>query len=101
MMLQKPLQYFQSVFTEVVGSGFTTIFYSYPAFSYSFKPDNALQELIDVIVSKACGPDLIPPLLLKKAAPYICVSLSKLFTQSMSSGGATTGLGHCKCCPCI
>jgi len=51
-----------------------------------FTPDDVFQELTALNVSKACGPDLIPPLLLKKAASYICVPLSKLFTQSMSTG---------------
>jgi len=44
------------------------------------------QELSSLDVSKACDPDLIPPLLLNKAASYICLPLSKLFTQSMSTG---------------
>ena len=44
------------------------------------------QELLQLNVSKACGPDLIPPLLLKRAAEHICVPLSKSFNQSMSSG---------------
>jgi len=52
----------------------------------SFTPDNVFQELTTLDVSKPCGPDLIPPLLLKKAASYICLLLSKLFTQSMSTG---------------
>ena len=51
-----------------------------------FTPDDVFQELANLDVSKACGSDLIPPLLLKKAASYICVPLSKLFTQSMSTG---------------
>ena len=32
----------------------------------SFTPDDAFQELTNLDVSRACGPDLIPPLLSKK-----------------------------------
>ena len=49
----------------------------------SCTPDNVFQGLN---VSKICGPDLIPPLLLKKAASYICLPLSQFFTQSLSTG---------------
>jgi len=35
---------------------------------------------------KACGPDLLPPFLVKKAVDFISVPLSKLYNQSMSMG---------------
>ena len=54
--------------------------------SVDFLLDDVYQELLQLNVSKACGPDLIPPLLLKRATEHICVPLSKLFNQSMSSG---------------
>ena len=52
----------------------------------SFSPDAVYQELMHLNVSKACGPDLLPPLILKKAADFICSPLSSLFNQSMSNG---------------
>jgi len=84
-------QYFQSVFTVEKLSGLSSLQTStatQPSVidCVHFTPDDVFQELTALDVSKACGPDLIPPLLLKKAASYICVPLSKLFTQSMSTG---------------
>ena len=74
-------QWFQSVFTEEKLSDLGSLQSFIPTQpsvinSFSFTPDNVLQELIDLTVSKACSPDLIPPLLLKKAAPYICLNYS-------------------------
>ena len=37
----------------------------------SFSPDAVYQELMHLNVSKACGLDLLPPLILKKAADFI------------------------------
>ena len=84
-------QYFQSVFTVEKLSDLSSLQSSIATQPsvidcISFTTDNVFQELTSLDVSKACGPDLIPPLLLKKAAPYICLPLSKLFTQSMSTG---------------
>ena len=84
-------QYFQSVFTVEKLSDLNSLQSSITTQPsvidcISFTPDDVFQELANLDVSKACGPDLIPPLLLKKAASYICVPLSKLFTQSMSTG---------------
>ena len=36
--------------------------------------------------NKACGPDLLTPLLFKKSAEFICWPLCNLFNQSMSMG---------------
>ena len=84
-------QYFQSVFTVEKLSDLSSLQSSIATQPsvidcISFTTDNVFQELTNLDVSKACGPDLIPPLLLKKAAPYICLPLSKLFAQSMSLG---------------
>ena len=84
-------QYFQSVFTVETLSDLSSLQSSIATQPsvidcISFTTDNVFQELTSHDVSKACGPDLIPPLLLKKAAPYICLPLSKLFAQSMSLG---------------
>ena len=48
-------------------------------------PDAVYQELIHLNVYKACGPDLLQSLILKKAADFICSPLSNLFNQSLSS----------------
>ena len=37
-------------------------------------------------ISKACGPDFIPPRLLKEGAEDICTSLAHLFQMSLDSG---------------
>ena len=84
-------QYFNSVFTDESLSDLSSVKSSLnvqPSIitSVDFLPDDVYQELLQLNVSKACGPDLIPPLLLKRAAEHICVPLSKLFNQSMSSG---------------
>ena len=84
-------QYFQSVFTaerlsDLSSAQSSTAAQSFVIDSINFTSDDVFQELINLDVSKACGPDLIPPLLLKKAAAYICVPLSKLFYQSMLTG---------------
>ena len=69
-------QYFQSVFTAERLSDLSSVQSSTTAQSsvidsINFTSDDVFQELINLDVSKACGPDLIPPLLLKKAAAYI------------------------------
>ena len=48
--------------------------------------DEVFKELSLLNVSKACGPDLICPCLLREAAPVISHSLSKLFNESLKSG---------------
>ena len=52
----------------------------------TFTPEDVYQELIKLNPSKACGPDLLPSSLPKEAAEFICVSLCKLFNQSMRTG---------------
>ena len=85
-------QYFQSVFTDERLSDLgslqsSLVTQSSIIDSISFTPDYVHQDLLQLEVSKACGPNLIPLLLLlKRAAAYICVRLSQLFNQSMSSG---------------
>lgn len=41
--------------------------------------------LIHLDTSKACGPDLINPMLLKEAASILCYPLTKLFNKSLST----------------
>ena len=48
--------------------------------------DEVFKESSLLNVSKACGPDLICPRLLREAAPVISHSLSKLFNESLESG---------------
>ena len=77
-------QYFNSVFTDESLSDLCSVkslldVQSSVITSVDFLPDDVYQELLQLNVSKACGPDLIPPLLLKRAAEHICVPLSKLF----------------------
>ena len=83
--------YFNSVFTNENMANFSMVKSSVDHLppmleAISFSPDAVYQELIHLNVSKACGPDLLPPLILKKAADFICSPLSSLFNQSMSSG---------------
>ena len=83
--------YFNSVFTNENMADFNMVNSSLVNLSpiletVSFSPDVVYQELLHLNVSKACGPDLLPPLILKKAAEFICLPLSNLFNQSMSSG---------------
>ena len=44
-----------------------------------FTPNDVLDELTSLNVSKACGPDFIPARLLKEGAESICTSLAHLF----------------------
>ena len=61
--------------------------------SINFTTQDVFQELSQLNPNKACGPDLLTPLLLKKSAKFICESLCKLFNQSMSMGSSLkTGL---------
>ena len=75
-------QYFHSVFTVEKLSDLNSLQSSITTQPsvidcISFTPDDVFQELASLDVSKACGPDLIPPLLLKKAASYtyLCASV--------------------------
>ena len=52
----------------------------------SIYPDDVYQILIQLDVSKACGPDLICLHLLKKAASIISSSLASLFNKSIQDG---------------
>ena len=52
----------------------------------TFTPQDVYQELLDLNPSKACGPDLLTPQLLKRRAAFICEPLCNLFNQSMSMG---------------
>ena len=56
--------------------------------SVSFTPEEVHYELVNLDVSKACGPDhiIITPKLLKLSADFISGPLSQLFNHSMSSG---------------
>ena len=54
--------------------------------SVHFTPEDVYQELCLLDPKKACGPDQLPPFLLKEAAEFISSPLSKLFNQSMSTG---------------
>ena len=54
--------------------------------SIIFSSDSVFEELLKIDCSKACGPDLIPTILLKKGAVSICSSLAKLYTLSMEKG---------------
>ena len=61
-------QYFQSVFTveklSNLGSLQSSITTQPSVIDcISFTPDDVFQELTSLDISKACGPDLIPPLL--------------------------------------
>ena len=51
-----------------------------------FTPNDVLDELTSLNVSKACGPDFIPARLLKEGAESICTSLAHLFQMSLDSG---------------
>jgi len=90
-------QYFQSVFTMKKLSDLSSLQSSiatHPSVidCISFTPDNVFQELSSLDLSKACGPDLIPPLLLKKAE--LLTSVCRYLNCSLN-WEAATGLGHC------
>ena len=83
-------RYFYSVFTEEDCSDLSSLRKSNKLSSIiqsiNFTTQDVFQELSQLNPNKACGPDLLTPLLLKKSAEFICESLCKLFTQSMSMG---------------
>jgi hypothetical protein len=45
--------------------------------------EDVLDQLCCIDVNKACGPDGIPPLLLKEAHNIICHPFAKLFNMSL------------------
>ena len=84
-------KYFYSVFTHEDTSNLRALETSSFALSsiiqsVNFTPIDVYQELVNLDVSKACGPDQITPRLLKLSAEFIAEPLSQLFNQSMSSG---------------
>ena len=54
--------------------------------SITFTTQDVFQELLQLNPNKACGPDLLTPLLLKRNAGFICESLCNRFNQSMAMG---------------
>ena len=54
--------------------------------SITFTTQDVYQELLQLNLNKACGPDLLTPQILKRSADFICESLCNLFNQSMSMG---------------
>ena len=83
-------RYFYSVFTDEDCSNLSSLRKSSKPssiiHSINFTPQDVFQELSRLDPTKACGPDLLTPLLLKKSAEFICGSLCNLFNQSMSMG---------------
>ena len=83
-------RYFYSVFTDEDCSDLSSLGKSNKLSSIiqsiNFTTQDVFQELSQLNPNKACGPDLLTPLLLKKSAELICESLCKLFNQSMSMG---------------
>ena len=54
--------------------------------SVNFIPNDVYQELVNLDISKVCGPDHITPKLPKLSAEFIKEPLSQLFNPSMSAG---------------
>ena len=83
-------RYFYSVFTHEDCSNLSSLRKSSKPssiiHSINFTSQDVFQELSRLDPTKACGPDLLTPLLLKKSAEFICGSLCNLFNQSMSMG---------------
>ena len=83
--------YFYSVFTNEDTTHLKALensltFLSSIIHSVNFTSEGVYYELVNLDVSKACGPDHITPKLLKLSADFISDPLSRLFNQSMSSG---------------
>ena len=84
-------KYFYSVFTHEDTSNLETLrnslsFLSPIIQSVNLTTNNVYHELVNLDVSRACGPDHITPKLLKLCTEFISEPLSQLFNQSMSSG---------------
>ena len=85
--------YFQPVFTqEPIGP----VSYAVPRPdlkmpNMSITVDMVLAQLLNLRVYKAAGPDGIPPLFLKLAAPELAEPLTKIFRESLSSRVVPTG----------
>ena len=69
-------RYFYSVFTEEDCSDLSSLRKSNKLSSIiqsiNFTTQDVFQELSQLNPNKACGPDLLTPLLLKKSAEFIC-----------------------------
>ena len=83
-------RYFYSVFTDEDCSDLNSLkpFSDLSPIIQSviFTTKDVFQELSQLNPNKACGPDLLTPLLLKRSAEFICESLCHLFNQSMAMG---------------
>ena len=95
-------KYFYSVFTHEDTSNLEALktsssFLSPFIQSVNFTPNDVFHELVDLDVSKACGPDNITPKLLKLSAEFISEPLSQIFNQSMSSGSLPSDWTTAKC----
>ena len=85
--------YFQSVFTqEPIGPvPYAERRTNFKMPNISITVDMVLAQLLNLRVDKAAGPDGIPPLFLKLAAPGLAEPLTKIFRESLSSGVVPTG----------
>lgn len=57
-----------------------------PINSCLFTENDVLQILLSLDQNKSPGPDLLPPLLIKKCAQHLCSPLHKLFRTSLDTG---------------
>ena len=85
--------HFSSIFTHEDTSDITSLQSALPPnnissslSTISIHPSDVYQVLIHLDISKACGPDLLSPCLLKEAAPVISPSLAGLFNKSIQDG---------------
>jgi len=84
-------QYFNSVFTSEDCSNSQSLhesdqFHDKLIDNIQFTPENVFEELSTLQQGKACGPDNLPARLLKIAADFISLPLSRIFQLSLSSG---------------
>ena len=77
-------EYFYSVFTDEDCSDLSSLRTTSKLSSIvEFTTQDVYQELLQLNLNKACGPDLLTPQILKRSADFICESLCNLCNQSV------------------
>ena len=97
-------KYFYSVFTDEDCSDLSSLRtaskLSSIVKSITFTTQDVYQELLQLNLNKACGPDLLTLQILKRNADFICESLCNFFKSKHVNGFTSQRLDYSKCCTC-